>query len=105
MRIPLQQSPSYERNEERFPSRGDTEEPCLVCGKAVKRETALFVEMLYTQELPLDEEHTPEIDGGLSQGWFPVGGDCWRRIQKAAHEAGGPAPPTRTLQGMEAEAL
>lgn len=98
MRIPLNQSPRYDANLDRWPCHGSNEEPCLVCGKAVKRDAATFVEMLTTCELPLDEEHT--IEGsqhgtGLSQGWFPVGSDCLRKLERAAREAGGVLPTRR----------
>lgn len=55
---------------------------CLVCGRAIRGAADVWVHLLTTLELasvdePIDESRRE------SQGWFPIGPECARRIPGA----------------------
>ena len=61
-------------------------EPCLICGKWIADpKAAHYVEVDTHARAIVGEESPPD-----SQGVFPVGAECWRRLPvevKAAHRA------------------
>jgi hypothetical protein len=61
-------------------------EPCLICGKWIADpKAAHYVEVDTFARAIVGEESAPD-----SQGAFPVGADCWRRLPaegKASHRA------------------
>lgn len=71
-----------ERNEQK-PGPSDWY-PCHVCGSPVDPKKAEHVEMLTDLTLLIDEESRPDED---SQGAFPVGPTCMKRLRVAARAA------------------
>lgn len=69
MQIPMIYSPQRERNLDRLGEHPDT---CLSCGKRTK--ATLWVHLLTTGEITDQAEH-PD-----SQGSFPIGPDCAKKI-------------------------
>lgn len=68
-------SNKYDDNIDRY---GDTGDSCFICGKILKEGYSLIH---YTTMGNL----TNSIDDNYpdSQGWFPVGSDCNKKVQKA----------------------
>lgn len=50
---------------------------CIVCGKLLKRAPRFMVHLLTTGGFTSEKEH-PD-----SQGYFPIGNDCARRLPKS----------------------
>lgn len=51
---------------------------CLVCGRAIRGAADVWVHLLTTLELASVDE--PIDESRESQGWFPIGPECARRI-------------------------
>lgn len=61
-------------------------EPCLICGLPIKDpKTARYVEVDTSMSAIVGE---PE-NGPDSQGAFPVGPECWRKLPAEVRKAGG----------------
>jgi hypothetical protein len=69
---------SYDRNYARRGSRYPGDEPCARCGKHLLPAKAYWVEMLIGGEILMPED--PRSGGPESQGGFPLGADCYRRL-------------------------
>lgn len=79
-----EQAPQYEANQRK--AKG-TEPHCIICGKNVKPETAVTVEIIdYGVTILLEGEEPGEWEGGSSIGCFMVGADCYKKVRKAAVE-------------------
>lgn len=76
----LYESPLKERNEEKYGSSCDT---CICCGKPMKKGQRLYVQM-NTKWLAVNptipEEKFLEMTGAESQGCFPIGNDCAKKM-------------------------
>jgi hypothetical protein len=70
--IELYRSPRYEDNIDRY---GDHSNTCVCCGKPIA-EPKLHVHMSTGWMV----KHTADLDESDSQGFFPVGPDCAKRI-------------------------
>lgn len=55
------------------------QDPCVVCHRPVDKARAQYVELTTDNEIVLDDSSPPN-----SQGGFPVGPDCYRRLLAAA---------------------
>lgn len=60
---------------------------CLVCGRAIRGAADVWVHLLTTLELASVDE--PIDESRESQGWFPIGPECARRIPAAFRTSGG----------------
>ena len=69
-----------EANERREPGPDQTDE-CIVCRRPMAALEAFWIEMTTDLVLLLDEDPREDEE---SQGCFPVGPACLRRVQKAA---------------------
>jgi len=68
------------------PSPSKNASPCLLCGRWILDPSkAQMVHYATSGELLFDEDDAPD-----SQGWFPVGADCARRIRRAQAQGRGP---------------
>lgn len=68
----------------------DRPEPCEVCGKGLKPEQATLVEVDITGRILAigDETIGEATDDTPSQGAFPVGADCLRKVRRLVKAAG-----------------
>lgn len=81
---PLYESPMKERNEEKYGMRGDGNQ-CICCYKPMKDGEVKMVHMntnweAVSNEVP--EEKCKEMTGAESQGCFPIGNDCAKKMPK-----------------------
>lgn len=75
--IPMDEvrSPKYDENLERY---GESDNSCFICGKRIKNmEKAAWVH--YTTKHTIVSYGGDDID--CSQGFFPVGTDCKKKLQ------------------------
>lgn len=76
----LYQSPDRERNLAKY---GDNSNSCVCCGRPLKEGPNKFVHMntAWVAVNPhLKDEEVKEITGHESQGWFPLGPDCAKKM-------------------------
>lgn len=77
----LYSSPMKDRNEEKY---GLLTEQCICCGKPMKTGEKLYVHM-NTNWLAvhpnIDEKDCLMITGAESQGCFPIGNDCAKKMK------------------------
>lgn len=77
---PLYESPMKERNEEKY---GLLSDQCICCGKPMKQGEKLYVHMNTNWEAvnpTIDELQCEQITGAESQGCFPIGNDCAKKM-------------------------
>lgn len=79
---PLYESPQKEANEEKF---GLLTNQCICCGKPMKDGEKLFVHMstdwvAVHPSIPA-EKFSELFDGAESQGCFPIGNDCAKKMK------------------------
>jgi len=55
---------------------------CIRCGKVVRDQDPRMVQMSVLLTL-WTERHAPALEPALDQGWFPVGSDCYRKVDAA----------------------
>lgn len=72
--INVARSPRYDQNIETY---GDHSDTCFICGKRTNNDGAMIHYLTSGHITPNDEEGHPDC-----QGWFPIGPDCNKRIQK-----------------------
>ena len=72
--IPLNevQSPLYDKN---LPGCHGGKNPCLICGKEVKTGIGKMVQLLTNGNIVSSDQ-----DFANSQGFFPVGSDCAKKL-------------------------
>lgn len=77
----LYESSMKERNIEKY---GEIPDQCICCGKPVKKDHSLFVHMNENWEAVnpslVNEENCNELTGANSQGLFPIGNDCAKKM-------------------------
>lgn len=77
----LYQSPMRERNLAKY---GDDSDNCICCGKKLNVESALFVHMntnwVAVNPSIVTDENIIELTGAESQGCFPIGNDCAKKM-------------------------
>lgn len=70
------------RNEDRYRDNidryGDTSDTCFICGKLLKEGYDLVHYTEYGNLTNSEDDNYPN-----SQGWFPVGSDCIKKVKKA----------------------
>ena len=74
-------SPAKDRNEEKY---GLSADQCICCGKPMKQGERLYVHMnthgmAVNHTIP--EEKCLELTGAESQGCFPIGNDCAKKMK------------------------
>lgn len=77
---PLYESPMRERNLEKF---GEQGAQCICCGKLMKDGEKLWVHMNTNWEAvnpTISEKDCQEMTGAESQGCFPIGNDCAKKM-------------------------
>ena len=77
---PLYESPARERNLEKY---GEQGEQCICCGKLMKEGEKLYVHMNTNWEAvspTIDEKDCLEMTGAESQGSYPIGNDCAKKM-------------------------
>lgn len=78
---PLYESPIKERNEKKY---GITDgNQCICCSKPLKDKDTLHVHMNTNWEAvspTIDEKNFVELTGYESQGCFPIGNDCAKKM-------------------------
>jgi len=57
---------------------------CIICGKAIKGESALVI--YRTDGVMFAEAHAAQVPADQDQGWFEIGPDCNRKVQRAGAE-------------------
>ena len=78
----LYESPQREKNEERY---GDVDNQCICCMKPMKDEESKMVHMntdWKAVENSIDEDNCKELTGAESQGSFPIGNSCAKKMPK-----------------------
>ena len=76
----LYESPMKERNEEKY---GLLTDQCICCGKPMKSGEKLFVHMntdWMAVNPTIDEKDCEKLTGAESQGCFPIGNDCAKKM-------------------------
>lgn len=76
----LYESPMKERNEEKY---GLQSEQCICCGKPMKLGEKLYVHMntdWMAVNPTIDEKDCEKLTGAESQGCFPIGNDCAKKM-------------------------
>jgi hypothetical protein len=76
----LYESPVKERNLDKY---GELSDQCICCGKPMKSGESLFVHMNsdWMAVAPhITEETCVEITGADSQGLYPIGNDCAKKM-------------------------
>jgi len=77
----LYESPMLERNQEKY---GNNDNQCVCCGKPMKKGKCFFVHMNTGWEavsIDVTYENCKEETGFESQGWFPIGNDCAKKMK------------------------
>ena len=77
----LYESPMKERNEEKY---GLLTEQCICCGKPMKKGEKLYVHMNTDWQAvnpTISETDCKELTGAESQGCFPIGNDCAKKMK------------------------
>ena len=77
----LYESPMKERNEDKY---GLISNQCICCGKPMKKGEALFVHMnedWKAVDPSISVDQCLESTGFHSQGCFPVGNDCAKKMK------------------------
>jgi hypothetical protein len=77
---PLYESPQLKQNMKKY---GYSDYQCICCGKPIKEGSKLYVHMntdwLAVNPI-IDEEKCRELTGADSQGCFPIGNDCAKKM-------------------------
>jgi len=76
----LYESPMKERNIEKY---GEIINQCICCGKPMKNGEKLYVHMntdWLAVNPSIDENQCKELTGAESQGCFPIGNDCAKKM-------------------------
>lgn len=79
--IELYESPKKEQNEEKY---GLLTDQCICCGKPMKSGEKLYVHMntnWMAVNPSLTTENCFEYTGAESQGCFPIGNDCAKKMR------------------------
>jgi hypothetical protein len=75
-------SPMKERNEDKY---GHLTDQCICCFKPMKEGEKLFIHMntigMAVNPNIVTEENCKELTGAESQGCFPVGNDCAKKMK------------------------
>jgi hypothetical protein len=82
MQIELYESPQKEANEDKY---GLMSNHCICCGKPMKEGESKLVHMnTYGMVMhnSIIEESDAEIHGYQSQGYFPIGNSCAKKMNK-----------------------
>ena len=78
----LYESPMKERNEEKY---GHLNEQCICCFKPMNTGPKLYVHMNTKWEAVnpniVTDENCEELTGYASQGCFPIGNDCAKKMK------------------------
>lgn len=78
---PLYVSPVKERNYEKY---GHIDNQCICCGKPMQSGESLFVHMNENWEAVnpevVTEDNCNKLTGANSQGIFPIGNDCAKKM-------------------------
>lgn len=84
---PLYESPKKESNNELY---GETGNECVCCGKPIKSGVVNWVQMneAWVAVSPeIDEKDFMELTGSASQGAFPLGSDCAKKMKGFTYKA------------------
>jgi hypothetical protein len=73
----IREQTSYYKREER--SRGTTGNECLLCGRQTKG-----LDDDSTRSVGMNTDGTLTLEPDATQGWFPVGPDCYRKYIHAS---------------------
>ena len=78
----LYQSPSYERNEELH--RDGCTERCVCCNKPMNQEQVKFMVHMTTDWVAVNTDDIDVVseNGYESQGFFPIGTECKKKMSK-----------------------
>lgn len=82
MEIELYQSPSKDKNEEKF---GHITNQCVCCMKPMASGESKMVHMntnWMAMHISIVDEKDAEIHGYQSQGYFPIGNSCAKKMAK-----------------------
>ena len=77
---PLYESQQRDSNIKRY---GDSEYSCICCGKPLKENHNLYVHMnnnWVAVNPNISEEECEKLTGASSQGCFPIGNDCAKKM-------------------------
>lgn len=77
----LYRSPMKERNEEKY---GLSSDQCICCGKPMKPGERFYVHMNtdgVAVHPTIPSENFEELTGAESQGAFPIGNDCAKKMK------------------------
>ena len=77
---PLYESPIRERNLDKY---GESSNQCICCGKPMKKGEKLYVHMntnWLAVNPTIDEKDCLQMTGAESQGCFPIGNDCAKKM-------------------------
>lgn len=83
---PLYESPVKERNMKKY---GHLTDQCICCGKPMKQDSKLYVHMNTKWEAvnpTISESECEAITGYESQGCFPIGNDCAKKMLGFTYE-------------------
>ena len=74
IQIPIDEvrSKQYESNIDKY---GDHSDTCFICGKRIKADNKKYVQYLTTGEIISTDQEVED-----SQGFFPVGSDCAKKL-------------------------
>lgn len=81
--VELYESPMKERNEEKF---GHLSNQCICCFKPMKEGEVKMVHMNTNWKAmhnSIKDEKDAEINGYQSQGYFPIGNSCAKKMPKS----------------------
>jgi hypothetical protein len=77
----LYESPMRERNLEKY---GDNSDNCICCGKKLNLDSCFWVHMntdwMAVNPSIVNDENCAELTGANSQGCFPIGPDCAKKM-------------------------
>lgn len=77
----LYESPMKDRNEEKY---GLSSDQCICCGKPMKQGERLYVHINtygFAVDPSIDTEDFLSVTGAESQGRFPIGNDCAKKMK------------------------
>lgn len=75
---------AYEKNRTRQSQINNKDrDDCFICGRPVNSKVGRYVHLRIDGVLiPKDAEELPEYEGGMSQGCFPIGSECAKKLPK-----------------------
>ena len=84
LEVPLYISPAFERNEKRF-GNANSNEACICCARPMKENEGKLIHMtIFHTALhnSIIEEADATALGFYSQGYFPIGNSCAKKMPK-----------------------